>query len=1172
MQCPLNIHYPLISKTAIKYIFILLFFFFYSSDCKAQGKEANIWYFGEYAGVDFGSGSPVAITDGALDTMEGCATISDENGDVLFYTEGTTVWNKNHQIMENGTGLLGHFSSTQSAIIVPKPGSNFLYYIFTVPEITEDNESMYYSIVDISLNNGLGAIIEKNIFLFEPITEKVTAIVHQNGIDYWVVTHARHSNAFCSFLVSSAGVNSNPVVSNVGTVHEYPTGNYLGYLKASPMGNYIACAIYGPLSLFEMFDFDIMTGLVSNPITFHDYENAYGLEFSPNESRLYLGIYYNQREQGEIFQVNLNAGSPNDIINSATSIGTSPDQTLGALQVGTDQKIYVSIHNSYYLGVINYPNELDNACNFVLDGFYLNERISKLGLPSFIQSYFTANITYQNNCFGDSTFFDISTSGPIQSISWNFGDPTSGANNISTNIQPSHVFTSSGIYTVTASILFTTGQSEVFYLDVTIYDLPQVNLGNDTTICFSQDILLDAECGPHTYVWSTGQSDTCQITVSDTGWYWVNVTSNVGCTGLDSIHIAKHPPATADTTNLIISPTTCGGSTGAIRNLLIVGTPPYTYQWLDDLENPIATTIDMYQLPVGNYTLQVTDSNNCITTLGPYSITDAGDILIENVDYVSAYCDQQDGSITVVATSGLNDMLFYSIDNGATYYANQGIFIGLSPGSYAVRVKDSLECQDVFINNPIIIENLSGPLVTTIDVSPETDYTSDGSIYIEAIVGSGNILFSIDSGFNFQTNNGLFENLIAGTYYCVVQDEFGCDTTFIVELERIISQIIDAIAGDGYTCIGNATASPLLLSNFTDVYSFDVMLSYDKDLIVCDGYIQVHPDLVDGIQVSVIPAIGEVHITWLGQSPTTLPDNSLMAELVFSGIDEGLSQVDWIAEQGESQFYNENGDLIHAEFQLGLVIIYTRPDIMFSPPIQEECEGKTVIIEPLVSGGTGEYDLYWSGPDNFSSDNDTLYFSEATANMAGIYNLTVTDTINCVESKSMELIVYMGPSIAFAPYDTLWVDPGYLLEAGFGADSYFWNTGETTESIIIDTIGCYNVEVTSYEDCKSTDTVQILWGGDPFYVPNAFTPNSDGLNDVFGIVQKYDYVNRFHMNIYNRWGQMIFETTDINNGWDGTYQGSPCMMGAYVYCIVYEEFGQQPMESNVVEGTVMLIR
>jgi len=96
----------------------LIVFIFYSITSIAQG-EANIWYFGENAGIDFNSGTPVAISDGQINTREGCSSFSDANGNLLFYSDGTTVWNKNHTPMPNGMGLKGHSSSTQSAMIIP---------------------------------------------------------------------------------------------------------------------------------------------------------------------------------------------------------------------------------------------------------------------------------------------------------------------------------------------------------------------------------------------------------------------------------------------------------------------------------------------------------------------------------------------------------------------------------------------------------------------------------------------------------------------------------------------------------------------------------------------------------------------------------------------------------------------------------------------------------------------------------------------------------------------------------------------------------------------------------------------------------------------------------------------------------------------------------------------
>ena len=94
-----------------------------------QNEAAN-WFFGEQAGINFNNSSPVSILGGELETDEGCSTISDKFGNLLFYSDGITVWNKNHLIMPNGHGLLGDFSSTQSALIVPKPNSNHIFYLF----------------------------------------------------------------------------------------------------------------------------------------------------------------------------------------------------------------------------------------------------------------------------------------------------------------------------------------------------------------------------------------------------------------------------------------------------------------------------------------------------------------------------------------------------------------------------------------------------------------------------------------------------------------------------------------------------------------------------------------------------------------------------------------------------------------------------------------------------------------------------------------------------------------------------------------------------------------------------------------------------------------------------------------------------------------------------------
>ena len=164
-------------------------------------KEGNIWYFGSGAGLDFNSGTAVSISGGQLNTLEGCASISDASGDLLFYTDGMTVYDRTHAVMMNGTDLLGNNSSTQSAIIVKKPESDTIYYVFTVDGLTGNNGGLSYSEIDLSLNGGLGAVTNlKNEVLFFYAAEKVTAIKHANGSDYWIIAPQHTTDTYFSYL------------------------------------------------------------------------------------------------------------------------------------------------------------------------------------------------------------------------------------------------------------------------------------------------------------------------------------------------------------------------------------------------------------------------------------------------------------------------------------------------------------------------------------------------------------------------------------------------------------------------------------------------------------------------------------------------------------------------------------------------------------------------------------------------------------------------------------------------------------------------------------------------------------------------------------------------------------------------------------------------------------
>lgn len=419
---------------------VSLVFCFLSLNLFAQSEAAN-WYFGYGAGIKFNQigGTISTLNDGQLFTNEGCTSISDDSGNLLFYTDGSSVWNKNHEFMYYGTGLLGDSSSTQSAIIVPKPGDPNIYYVFTVGS-NLTNTGLHYSIIDMSLRDGLGEVTVKNQRLLNLCSEKITAVLKDCiSKSMWVVTFAAENgnspiyNTFYAYEISSNGINVDAAVKSTFPIN---ITDSRGNLKLSPDGTKMACANLSADNdngttndqLF-LYDFDTATGKVTNPIELRingKNHNPYGLEFSPNSELLYVHSYNN-------FQADLNNRDENeDPVNhrstltqfdvSTPNIQNSQvvidDRQLyrGGLQLGPDGKIYRALSATYgtglpYLGVINNPNNRGKACNYEHNAINLSPNQSSQGLPPFIQSLFNIQIDIIKNgksdislalCEGDS--------------------------------------------------------------------------------------------------------------------------------------------------------------------------------------------------------------------------------------------------------------------------------------------------------------------------------------------------------------------------------------------------------------------------------------------------------------------------------------------------------------------------------------------------------------------------------------------------------------------------------------------------------------------------------------------------------------------------------------------------------------------------------------------------
>lgn len=490
-----------------KYVFILTCCLSYLSFAQNQ---ANWWFFGQNAGIEFTPSGPRARA-GELITDEGCSAIADACGNLLFYSDGTNVWNASGVIMPNGSGLLGDPSSTQSAFIIALPQNDRFYYLFTASTSTNQAipDGLNYSVIDMTLDSGQGDVVagQKNIELLQDATEKITAVKHANGTDAWLITYGESVNGsdnwnrFIAFRLTPSGIDtSGTVFSGSPTTR---TTERRGYLKSSPDGTRLAMMNQGIVTVNDpdelgvgafLFDFDNATGRVNNPerLNFPPNYHAYGGEFSPNNELFYLDL---NTQQGGILaadrlllQYNLNAPNFTDnpfTVYETNLLDSTDDITRGALQIAPDKKIYYARDQSQWLSVINDPNNLGAACNFQYDGMQLaGNTLSTEGLPPFYETTFEPSFTFVEGCVGTASMFfaDSIAQCPDASISWNFGDPSSGVNNNSTQSQVDHIYANSGTYTVTLDITTTAGNYSATR-DIVIVNTPTIFPIDDLSAC-----------------------------------------------------------------------------------------------------------------------------------------------------------------------------------------------------------------------------------------------------------------------------------------------------------------------------------------------------------------------------------------------------------------------------------------------------------------------------------------------------------------------------------------------------------------------------------------------------------------------------------------------------------------------------------------------------------------
>jgi gliding motility-associated-like protein len=526
-----------------------------ATNCPRSQQQADIWYFGDNAGIDFRSGTAVPLTnENVMTAFKSSAVMSDSTGNLLFFTNGRMVWDHSFNQMAGTTNLDGDVGVGQPCLIVPIPGDPDKYIIFTndVVKIAADNtyttKGLTCTKIDMTLNNGAGDTIKNsvNLPLLSPACQKLTGTYDEPGKVYWILVHKWESDEFYAYPVSQNGVGD-PVITSSGSVHGggfLQQTNMLGYMKFSPDGKLLALAISG-MNKVELFDFNSSTGQISNPQSYTFAKpgiSPYGIEFSPDNKKLYVSLFQLTGNGSPAFpsvisQFDLNGGLTNPVeIDSLTGIRT------GALQVATDGRIYASrtmnlINKTDSLEVIYNPTRTGTDCNLNLlnnipqSRFSLAGRTSIYSLPNFIQNYFNIPVfTYDSTCLGDVTQFHITNKANIDSVFWDFRDGAS-----TTVMEPLHQYSQPGTYWVRLTEKFN-GKNFTDSLPVIVHPLPNVQLGDTILVYSGTTINLHAGGGYKEYTWSTGSADSV-ISVTDQGNYWVRVKDHNCCINSDTVYV-----------------------------------------------------------------------------------------------------------------------------------------------------------------------------------------------------------------------------------------------------------------------------------------------------------------------------------------------------------------------------------------------------------------------------------------------------------------------------------------------------------------------------------------------------------------------------------------------------------------------------------------------------------
>lgn len=1098
-----------------------------------QGQQTSWWYFGSNAGVFFNN-SPSAVTNGQVNTSEGVATIADAQSNLLFYSDGIRVWNANHAVMTNGTGLMGNGSSAQSGVTVPRPGSNTEYYLFTVGAFGSTN-GLRYSHIDMTASGGLGAVTasQKNVFLMPSNTEKIAVIPKSGG--YWVFCPKANSDTIYAFGVTSAGVNTTPVKSATGVYTANPQGS-VSYLKPNLQGTRLVGGSYSA-NVIALYDVNASTGVVSNGFTFTGGTTThanYGVEFSPNGNMVYAQGW----GSADCRQYDITSNNATTISGSEVHLGPSSSGGGGgggAIQLGRDGKLYMSRYGQQYLDRIDNPDVYGTGAGYVTNAVSLNGRSCRWGLPTFIQAFFGASIEHEHYCFGDSTLFTADTAN-VDSLLWNFGDPNSGASNVSNELTTGHIYSDTGTFTVSL-VAYHGNLTDTTYAEIFIYPHQTVNLGNDTSLCFGLEFVVTADQPFADFVWHDSSTDSAYtVSAPDS---LIAVTVNGVCdTVSDTMIVDYYYPFVVD-----IGPDTsmCLDDPFMLNTGL---TSPLLFTWSTGGASPS----QQVSTP-GTYSVTVTDgpctySDSVTVDLYPVVTVDLG--------HDSVFCYEPSAELVPVASNSSSFAWSTGSTSASLTVTQSGTYTITAYGNSGFcTAVDSVEWSLYF--------------EPTVSLGDDALFCYDETITLEAETTQGDLPLS----FLWNDNSGqpdLTTNLV-GMYWVEVSDD-NCAIRDSITISTYPHLDVE-LGEDIETCEGmSVTLDPMVTQPVTD-YSWNdgsgnaslkVTGHGTYALTVTDGNCTAE----DRVNVFYYK-YPEVN---LGQDTSLCADQELTLDATqpaevtkYVWFDKTVAPTNTLPPTNSGRYWVEVTNVVCTTVDSITVSKRDVPDTYLGPDTAI-CAGDE--LEIAVKEDDRIIGTEW----NTGEETQSIKVTEE-----GTVEVLVRDE-HCVTAGTIEVSFKPEPTQEDVKLDvpeTICIGDRYELDMKHELiNAYQWQDGSTSPSYAIESEGLYWLKAT--HDCGVlVDTVRVDRCECPVWLPNAFNPDGDGNNDKFVPKSECGFIN-YRFSVYDRWGEQVFYTEDPTESWDGTRAGVKAPVGAYTYHLFYvaEHEGNEIEETT--SGTVVLLR